>query len=435
MNNLTIQQRIDACHAQGGGVAIVPPGEHVCGTLHLRSNVELHLPAGASILGSLDPAEYSCEARNASELLHRSRSLIVAENSSNIAITGHGVIDGRGTPEAFPAVRPGDELERPMLMRFVDCQNLHLRDVQLRNSASWGCHFINCDQVRIEGIAMNSRLNRNNDGLDLDGCRDVFISNCRLVTGDDAICPKSTVRATENMVVTNCILSSNTAAFKLGTSSAAGFRNITLSNCVFRDCRMGAIKLLCVDGGVLENVLISDVVMDNVEGPIFIRLGSRGLRYDRAEDADKVAAPDGDWTRVSGSKATGLLRLITLRNIRAYVVGSELTAWGIMITGVPGHYVQDIVLRDIDISFPGGGSAADAKAIVPEDEKRYPEKCFFGVLPSWGVFLRHVKDVRLENVRLTTRSVDGRPAFYEEDAIRICKMNGEMELEQRTQEP
>jgi polygalacturonase len=427
MDNLTIQQRIDACHAQGGGVAMVPPGEHVCGTLYLRSNVELHLPAGACILGSQNPADYPCEARNASELLHRSRSLIVAEGATHVAITGYGMIDGRGTPEAFPAVRPGDELVRPMLMRFTDCRNLHLRDVQLRNSASWGCHFINCDQVRVEGIAMDSRLNRNNDGLDLDGCRDVFISNCRLVTGDDAICPKSTHRATENLVVTNCILTSNTAAFKLGTSSAGGFRNITLANCVFRDCKMGAIKLLCVDGGVLENILISDVVMDNVEGPIFIRLGSRGLHYDQAADADKVANPAGDWAQISGSRATGVLRHVTLRNIRARVESADFASWGIMVTGVPGHRVQDIVLRDIDISFPGGGSAESAIRPVPEDETRYPEQCFFGILPSWGLFLRHVEDIRLENVRLTTRSVDGRPALYEEDAIRICKMNGEME--------
>jgi len=206
----------------------------------LRSNVELHIPAGAAILGSQDPADYPCETRNAGELLHRSRSLIVAEDASNIAITGHGLIDGRGTPEAFPAVRPGDELERPMLMRFLNCSHVLLRDVRLRNSASCGCHFIHCDQVCVEGVCIESRLNRNNDGLDLDGCRDVFISNCRLSTGDDALCPKSAVRATENVVVTNCVVSSNTAAFKIGTSSAGGFRDITLSNCVFRDCRMGA---------------------------------------------------------------------------------------------------------------------------------------------------------------------------------------------------
>ena len=424
---MTIQQQIDACHAQGGGVAVVPPGEHVCGTLYLRSNVELRVPAGASILGSQSLADYPCEVRSASELLHRSRSLIVAEGAANIAITGQGLIDGRGTPEAFPAMRPSDELERPMLMRFVDCANVHLRDIRLRNSASWGCHFIHCDQVRVDGIQIDSRLNRNNDGLDLDGCRDVFISNCRLVTGDDAICPKSTLRATENVVIANCILSSNTAAFKLGTSSAGGFRNITLSNCVFRDCRMGAIKLLCVDGGILENILISDVIMDNVEGPIFIRLGSRGLRYDTAADAGKVSSPTGDWTRVSGSQGAGVLRHVTIRNLRARVESADFASWGILVTGVPGHRVQDLVLRDIDISFPGGGSAEFASRSVPEDETRYPEQCFFGVPPSWGMLLRHVEDVVLENVRLRVRVPDARPPVCEIDAMRVTRNNWECE--------
>jgi polygalacturonase len=417
-----IQKLIDECHTRGGGIATVPSGEHVCGTIRMRSNVELHIPAGASILGSQKISDYPCEAKEGIELIHRSPSLFCAENESDFSITGHGLIDGRGTTEAFPALRPGDEMERPMLMRFVNCKNVHLRDVRLMNSASWGCHFINSEQIQIHGIFMDSRLNRNNDGLDLDGCRDVFISNCRLITGDDSICPKSTARVTENMVVNNCIVSSHTAAFKLGTSSAGGFRNITLSNCIFRDCRMGAIKLLCVDGGILENILISDVVMDNVEGPIFIRLGSRGIRYNDKKDCNSLLN-DEDWTRVSGSQSAGVLRHITIRNIRANVVSDKLDRWGIMISGVPGHRVQDIILRDIDISFPGGGTAEHANLAVPEDEKRYPEQCFFGVLPSWGIFIRHAEDVRLENVRLSLRGKDERPAIYKEDVLHLHEDN------------
>jgi hypothetical protein len=243
-----------------------------------------------------------------------------------------------------------------------------------------------------------------------------------LIKGDDAICPKSISRATENMVVTNCIVSSNTAAFKLGTSSAGGFRNITLSNCVFRDCKLGAIKLLCVDGGIAENIMISDVVMDNVEGPIFIRLGNRGIRYD-SKDECKSLLNDRDWTSANGSRETGVLRHITIRNVRAHVVGDKLDRWGIMITGVPGHRIQDVILRDLDISFPGGGLPDHANITVPEDEKRYPEQFFFGILPSWGLYLRHVEDLRLENIRLKLRNSDMRPPLYEEDAIHIQKSN------------
>ena len=425
MRTQALQKMIDACHASGGGTVIVPPGNHVCGTLYLRSDVELRLSSGARILGSHNPADYPAAARSGLDVHYRSRALLVAEDSANIAVTGYGLIDGRGSPEFFPAVHSGDEDQRPKLMRVLNCRNVTLRDIDLRNSASWGCQFINSEQIRIDAITMDSRLNSNNDGLDLDGCRDVWISNCRLTTGDDAICPKSTLRATENVVITNCILSSLTAAFKLGTSSAGGFRNITLTNCVFRDCKLGAIKILCVDGGIVENILVSDVIMDQVEGPIFIRLGSRGLRYEKTEEANKLHNPAEDWTRINGSNSTGVLRHVTLRNIRATVASTDLACWGIMISGVPGYRIQDLVLQDIDVSFPGGGTAADAHRVFPEDEKRYPEQKFFGALPCWGLYMRHVEDVSLENVRLRLRSPDARPGFYEEDTSRVRKLRCE----------
>ena len=370
------QKMIDDCESK----LIVPVGQHITGTLHLKSNMELHLPAGAEILGSLSIKDYPYDYTGIKSKLRHSPALIVAENQENITFSGNGVIDGRGSREAFPAVKPGDELDRPMLLRFSNCKNVYLRDVHFNNSASWGLHFIDCENVHIDGICMDSVLNRNNDGLDLDGCRDVFISNCRLRTGDDAICPKSTVNVTENVVITNCIISSRTAAFKLGTSSAGGFRNITLSNCVFRDCKMGAIKLLCVDGGILENIMISDVVMDRVEGPIFIRLGDRGKRYAGSAIHSESTAEE----EIAGKAPAGILRNVTISNIRAHVETDDRQRSGIMITGVPGRRVEDIRLRDVYISFPGGGTAEEAQIQVAEDEARYPEQFFFGTLPSWG---------------------------------------------------
>ena len=418
-----IQAMIDAAVRRGEPRVTISPGEHITGTFYLQSNMEFNIPAGSAILGSRDINDYPRDFNDVVEQQHHSPALIVAEDKENITISGYGVVDGRGSTEFFPAVRAGDEMDRPMLLRFNNCRNIYLRDIQFKNSASWGLHFINCENVHINGISIDSMLNRNNDGLDLDGCRDVFISNCRLRTGDDAICPKSTLRSTENVVITNCIVTSDTAAFKLGTSSAGGFRNITLSNCIFRDCRMGAIKLLCVDGGILENVLISDVVMDNVEGPIFIRLGSRGIKYSDQNHAEKLIYSFSN-DLADGTANAGILRNVTIRNVRACVGSNDRKRWGIMITGIPGHYVENVLLSDIEISFPGGGTAQEAGAIVMEDETRYPEQYFFGVLPSWGAFIRHARRIEFRNVLLHTRAPDQRDMIFLDDVSDSCIHEG-----------
>ena len=419
VNTATIQAAIVACNAAGGGKVIIPAGRFVTGTLYLQSNVRLSLQAESELLGSRSLADYPTTNPGSGEIVANQKvptgqvltasefiqALIVADQAVNVGIDGPGTIDGRGQRDAFPVRIAGrKELgSRPMLMRFFKCQDIHLENVSLKNAASWGVHLVDCDKVHIRGVEISNRANQNNDGIDIDGCRDVFISDSNISSGDDAICLKSSHgRPCENNFVKNCVISSDTSAFKCGTSSRAGFRNIIVSDCVMRDVKMGAVKLECVDGGTLENVLIQNIVMDQVEGPLFIRLGDRGAAYQTPEK-------DGSPVKV------GVVRNITISNVRASVTTADKARSGIMITGIPGHKVSGIRLDNIAIRFPGMGAADVEKKSVPEDEKRYPEQYFFGSLPSYGMFIRHVEDIELSGIRFSYAGEEKRPAFVLED--------------------
>jgi polygalacturonase len=413
-----LQDAIDACHAKGGGFLHIPPDAYEIGTLRLKTNVHLVLEPGAVLLGSHCIDDYDADVIGCIEAPSFNRCLIYAENASNIGIHGPGTIDGRGTKEFFkPSKDPKHVPERPMLIRFVDCRDVHLRGVILKNAASWCCHLVGCEKVWITDTTIDSCVNVNNDGFDLDSCRDVFIRGCHLFTGDDSICPKSTRDyPCENIIVSDCLISSETAGVKLGTSSAGGFRNVLVQNCIFRDCLMGVIKLLCVDGGVLENVHFSDLIMENVEGPIFVRLGARNVVFDRP----KEIVYDCDDVKQDANEKQGVLRNCSFRNIRATVRTDDPARSGIMVSGIPGQCIEDLSFENIDITFPGGGSAEDAARIVPEDERRYPEQFFFGTLPSSAFFIRHASNVSLTNIRVTWENPDSRP-WLVLDQVKDCQ--------------
>ncbi|WP_158977267.1 glycoside hydrolase family 28 protein [Cellulophaga sp. L1A9] len=412
VNTVAVQKAIDKC-AENGGKVIVPSGKYVIGTINLKSNVELHIQKGAELLGSLSLKDYSTKNKGAIEAPAFNKSLLYAENAHNIKITGQGLINGRGTKDNFP-VKVADSLgERPMLMRFINCNYIEFKDVSFLNSASWCVHMVSCENITVKKVTIDSRVNINNDGFDLDGCTNILIEDCDIKTGDDAICPKSTTsKITENMVVKNCRVESHTAAFKCGTSSRGGFRNIKVSDCDFSNTRMGAIKLLQVDGGILEDITIENITMNNIEGPLFIRLGNRGRIYDKPTEQIYNLKDGG-----SEGAPTGSIKNITIRNIKATVVSTIQKRCGIMITGIPGHYVENVLLENITISYPGGGTEEDLKRSVPEDIARYPEQFFFGVLPSWGAYIRHAKNIEFKNVIMTTRNSDAREKIALVDVV------------------
>lgn len=432
MDTKAIQAAIDVCTKNGGGTVWVPAGKFQIGTIELKSNVTLSLDYGAYLLGSRDINDYRTDLIEPRE--GGTHCLIYAENSKNICIEGLGVIDGRGTPEAFP--RKGGQ-PRPRLLRMVNIDQLTFSGVTYTRPASWGIHIIESKNVHFNGTIVRFRDNGyNNDGLDIDGCENVLIENCDIDAGDDGICLKSSLLPCRNFVVRNCKVTSGTAPLKFGTSSRGGFIDVKVENCYFYDCPMGAIKLQLVDGGKLENVDISRIVMENVGNPIFIRLGNRGRDYDKAKgqkfhkDVEPEGVPVGTLKNVrisdvvatvtaedkaSAMKMTHMRKDLESRTDEEWKYMGKTKSGPIMIAGIPGHYIENVLLEDIEISYPGGGTAEEAKIEVAEDEARYPEQFFFGILPAWGAYVRHAKNVHFKNVKMNTRTPDKREMIVLDD--------------------
>jgi polygalacturonase len=425
METEAIQKTIDACHEGGGGVVRIPAGDFVIGTIILKSNVTLSLDYGASLLGSTDAADYPTEnlSRPREGAAH---CLIYAENASHITIEGLGVIDGRGTHEDFPRNRSGGRNSgiRPRLMRMESCENVTFSGVTYKRPAFWGLHLIDCKNIHFDAVTVRFRNNNyNNDGLDLDGCENVLIENCDISAGDDAICLKSSKNPCRNIVVRGCRADSNTAALKFGSSSLGGFIDVSVTNCYFHDCPMGAIKLQLVDGGCLENVDISRIVMERVGSPLFMRLGNRGSTFGGGERApvgtlkniriSDVVAEVTIEDRVKAAEA--VYKGLAVDTTPGVTDKEKSKAGPIMITGIPGHYIENVVLENIKITYPGHGTEEDAEHVVAEDVDRYPEQYFFGVLPAWGAYIRHAKNVEFRNVTLSTREPDARQKIVLDD--------------------
>jgi polygalacturonase len=388
-----IQQAIDACAQAGGGTVHFSGGNYLSGTLFMRSHVTLHLEAGATLLGSKELKDYpsTIPALRSYTDHYTERSLIYAENAEQIGFEGRGTIDGQG------AAFKGGYKVRPYLLRIISCRDVVMSGLTLKNSPMWLQHYLNCDGVRIDGITVRNRCNANSDGIDIDGCRSVRITNCDIGSGDDALVLKSTFdQPCRNVAIANCVLSSDCNAFKMGTESNGGFEDIVVSNLTIYDTRLSGIALELVDGGTLARVSISNITMRDVRSPIFIRLGNRARPF-----KDGMAKP-----------GIGSLRGISIRDVQA--TGAD--AIGNSITGLPGHPAEDISLENIRITAAGGGKTEDAQREVPERETKYPEYKMFGVLPAYGFYCRHVRGVRFTNVRVGVAKPDLRPAWVCDDA-------------------
>ncbi len=389
-----IQKAIDACASGGGGEVRLSGGVFLSGTIYLKSNVTLEISSGAVLRGSRDIKNYPSITPKII-YLYRARFtkyLIYAERADNIAITGRGTIDGQG--QFFPH-KPNDDGSRPYILRFSECTNVLVRGVTLLNSPRWHSHYLACANVTIDGITIKSEIRENRDGIDLDSCSNVRISNCFIRCGDDAIVLKATAtRPCRRVTITNCVLSSKASALKLGTESNGGFEDITISNCAIYDTGYSGIALEMVDGGRFDRVNISNIVMKDVAVAIFIRLGNR------ARPIPNVDPP-----------GMGRMRDIMISNIQA----SGLGAIGCSITGIPRFPIENVTLANVRLRFRGGGRAEDALREVPEKENSYPSGKMFGVLPAYGLFCRHVTNLRLHNLDLAFEKEDQRPAMVFDD--------------------
>ena len=422
LDSPAINRAIAACNAHGGGIVDVPAGTYLCGSIHLKSNINLHLEPGAVILGApislgaYDPAEpFAGKAYQDGGHTYFHNSLIWGEHLSDVAITGMGTINGAGLTagahgwskhhrrQVLKGIGVGDKAVALKL-----CSNVLIRNVTIVHGGHFGILVTGCNLLTLNNITIDT----NRDGVDIDCCRNTVVSNCRINSPhDDGLCLKATdalheLRPTENVTITNCELSGfkegtllngkmlpsrrENGRIKLGTESDGGFKNITISNCTFRDCMGLAVEE--VDGAMLEDINISNITMRNVKAcPIYIALGDR----------DRSPPPVG----------TSRIAHVLISNIVATNVGSRS---GIQITGLPHHDVRDIRLDNIRLVFNGGGTRKDAKSDPRELNNGYPGPTHIGVMPSYGVFVRHARNIQLSNIKVSFKKKDYRPAM-------ICK--------------
>ncbi len=420
-----INRAIDAASAAGGGTVIFPAGSYLCYSIHLKSKVTLYLGPGATIIAAEPAADRASSGYDAPEPnqwdhyqdfghSHWHNSLMWGEDISNISILGPGLIWGKGLSRGSgdTALAPGVGNKS---ISLKNCRNVTLRDISILHGGHFAVLATGVDNLTIDNLLIDT----NRDGIDIDCCRNVRVSNCSVNSPwDDAICPKSSfalgyARPTENVTIANCYVTGGyeegtlldatykrfgpdykvprNGRIKFGTESNGGFRNITVTNCVVENCR--GIALETVDGGVLEDITISNIAMrDITDVPFFLRLGSR------------MRGPQG--------VPVGQLRRVMISNV---VVSNAESKQAAIISGIPGHYIEDIKLANIYIQHRGGGTRESAATVVPEIENLYPEPDRFGPLPVHGFFVRHVKGIAMRDIEIKPMQEDHRPAFVLDD--------------------
>jgi polygalacturonase len=470
-----VNRAIAAASAAGGGTVLFPAGVYLCFSIRLQNYIHLYLDAGATILaaespkpgettgyngGTYDAAEpntawdaYQDYGHN-----HWHNSLIWAVDMHDFSITGPGLIYGKGLsfgagpgrgqqaglrgfgperPAGAPAQPPpafnparmarGDypmyQAEQPGVgnkaIALKNCRNVHLRDFSVLKGGHFALLLTGVDNLTIDNLTIDT----DRDGMDIDCCQNVRVSNCTVNSPwDDGICPKSSyalgyARATRNVTIANCFVTGcyqlgtvldgtwkkfpegarafGTGRIKCGTESNGGFINITITGCVFEGCQGYALET--VDGALLEDIAISNTTMrDIISPPLFLRLGAR-LRGPK------------DTTKV------GTLKRVVISNLECHNAPMRVTS---ILSGIPGYAIEDVKLSNIYIENLGGATADAAAIKPPEKEDSYPEPGMFGQMPSLGFFLRHVRNVEMSHVELATLSPDARPAFYLEDVNR-----------------
>ena len=425
LNTNAIQKGIDFVNEQGGGRLIFPTGTYLTGTIYLKSNVTIHLEAGATLLGSTNPWDYEKDS------YVRWMSMIFAIKQQNIGITGKGTIDGRGFETANNMVdyilrgiyedplklgRP-NETNRPQNIYFRECENVTIKDITLRDPASWNQTYDQCKNLYVDGIVVDSKSYWNNDGIDVVDCDGVVLKNAFIDAADDVFCFKShdANHMCQNVVVENCVGRSSANGLKFGTVSRGGFRNFKVKNIKIYDTYRSAITFAAVDGALIENIEVDGVQSVHTGNVIYLRIGDR-------------------W----GAGKKPVMRNIVIKNVYAEIPADKPDAGysyegpiedlprnisPASIVGLPGYKIQNVTLQNIEIVSPGGGNPYYAYRghtpaeldSIPEMASAYPEFSQFKELPAWGFYIRHAEGIVFDNVTLKALKKDYRPAIVADD--------------------
>ena len=418
LDTKAINDAIDAAAKQGGGTVYFPAGTFLSFSIRLKSNISLYLEQGCVLMAADTTAigKYDAGEPNAFDQYqdyghsHWHNSLIWGENLENISILGTGIINGSGLWRNASERRPWGNKSIALKL----CRNVILKDFTILYGGHFAILATGVDNFTIDNLKMDT----NRDGMDIDCCDQVHISNCSINSPwDDAIVLKSSyalgyLKSTQNVTITNCSVSGYdlgtfynatygrkewkrvpdkegpTGRIKFGTESNGGFKNITIANCVFDFCR--GLALETVDGALLENISISNITMrDIVNAPFFLRLSSR------------LRGPQGT--------ETGALRRVIISNVMVYNADSHFSS---IISGVPGHDIEDVEFNNIRIYYRQMDSSFEKiPLVVPENEKQYPEPEKMGIMPAYGFFIRHVNGIKLNNVEVSYLGKEIRQAF------------------------
>jgi len=428
LDSPSVNLAIDAAAKAGGGTVFFPAGNYLSGTIRLKSNIALYLDQGATIIAIQDTTAYDkAEPNEWGDKLqyqdfghsHWHNSLIWGENLENISILGPGKIWGKGLTRFIRRDNLPNSLGNKSI-GLKNCHNVIFRDFQILHGGHFGILATGVDNLTID----NLKIDTDRDGMDIDCCKNVRVSNCYVNSPwDDGICLKSSfglgyARACENVTITNCWVSGGfeegtvldgtykpigpgysanfTGRIKFGTeSNGGGFKNVTISNCTFESCQ--GLALESVDGAILEDVTVTNITMRNIiSAPIFLRLGSR------------MRGPAG--------VPVGKLHRIIISNIVAY---DTKPGYCSIISGIPGNNIEDVQLSNIQIYCTGGGTKEMASKEPPEKENAYPEPGMFGTTPSYGFYIRHVNGIEFNNVQVSYTDQEARPAFYLNDVKNV----------------
>ena len=422
LDSPAINAAIDSCVAHGGGQVCLPAGNYLCGSIRLKSNVELHLEAGATIvaapasMNAYDPSEPFGEKEyqdGGHTYFHN--SLIWADGQQNVAITGPGRIDGLGLTkrdtEKAGNVQGGSIGTGDKSIALKCCRNILIRDVTIFRGGHFAIIVTGCELGTIDNVTIDT----NRDGIDIDCCKYLTVSNTKVNTpSDDAIVLKSSYAlkrpvVCENIMITNCVVTGYKLGtlldgtyqpekvnwvcgrIKLGTESNGGYRNVTISNCT---CTWSSgLAFEVVDRGIMENITVTNISMQHVHHyPIYITTGCRN----RGPESTDVS---------------------TARNIMiSHVVAQDVDSLaGIIVTGMEGHPIEHVCLSDIMIEYRGGGLAEWSQRNYREQGTNYPEPKFAGPTPAYGLYARHVRDLQIHNIFFQLQRPDGRPDTILED--------------------
>lgn len=424
VNTRFIQQAIDEASKNGGRV-LVPQGTFVTGTLILKSGVELHLEKGALLLGSSSLDDYPPQqiTRDFYGKEWKNKALIFAQKQSNISITGLGTIDGRGH-FFWPSTdqKPDRYFNRPYVLFLVECKQVTVKDIRLRNSAYWMQHYMACSRLRIEGIHVYNHANQNNDGLDVDGCEDVLIRDVEIDSDDDALCFKSlSPSPCKHIRVRRVTLSSHCNAFKLGTESTGGFLNFNVRKVEIKPSRDtiphfgsrngdGGIALQIVDGGIMRDIRLHDFNIKGPRSPLSVRLGNRARPYSASQP----------------SPQQGSIEQIRLKRIKAVSYDSL----GSYIMATEQGRINDIEINHFEQEIRPGSAAVEC--IEEEKSTAYPEGKMHGSLPAFGLYVHKVDQLSLRNCRFSTTGKvmeQRKPIVYFQTSFRsIKKLYGQGKL-------